>query len=62
VAWRADAYVRLGTLYEQLGNRDRAVDYYNRFVDLWQDADPELQPQVDNVRQRIARLMGEPRQ
>jgi tetratricopeptide (TPR) repeat protein len=59
-AWRADTYVRLGTLYQQRGNRDLAVDYYNRFVDLWQDADPELQPRVEDVRRRIARLVGEP--
>jgi tetratricopeptide (TPR) repeat protein len=58
-AWRADTYVRLGSLYEQRGNRDLAVDYYNRFVDLWQDADAELQPQVEDVKRRIARLAGE---
>jgi tetratricopeptide (TPR) repeat protein len=59
-AWRADTYVRLGSLYEQRGSRDLAVDYYNRFVGLRQDADPELQPRVEDVRRRIARLVGEP--
>ncbi len=38
-----------------------AVHWYNGFVELWKDADPELQPQVDDVRERIARLAGEPR-
>jgi hypothetical protein len=25
-------------------------------VELWKDADPDLQPQVESVRQQIARL------
>ncbi len=51
---------RLGELYE---TRDpaKAIEYYNRFVDLWADADPELQPVVQEVRRRIARLVGENR-
>ncbi len=58
--WLPVAYRRLGELYEQRGDREKAIDYYNRFVDLWQDADPELQPQVEDVKQRLARLVGEP--
>ncbi len=50
---------RLGELYEERGERDRAADYYSQFVDLWQEADPELQPVVEDVRGRIARLVGE---
>jgi tetratricopeptide (TPR) repeat protein len=57
----AVAYRRLGELYEERGDTERAVEYYNRFVELWKDADPELQPQVADVRQRIAGLVGEPR-
>jgi tetratricopeptide (TPR) repeat protein/tRNA A-37 threonylcarbamoyl transferase component Bud32 len=53
------AYVRLGELYEGRGDRENAIDYYNRFVTLWQDADAELQPQVEDIRRRITRLAGE---
>jgi tetratricopeptide (TPR) repeat protein len=53
------AYRRLGELYEQRGNRDKAVSYYNEFVELWKDADPELLPQVEEARRRIASLVGE---
>ncbi|MFQ5704892.1 MAG: tetratricopeptide repeat protein, partial [Gemmatimonadales bacterium] len=53
------SYRRLGELYEQRGDNDKAVEYYDRFVTLWKDADPELQPQVKDVRDRIARLVGE---
>jgi serine/threonine-protein kinase len=52
-------YRRLGELYEERGERDRAVDYYNRLVELWAEGDAEFQPVVQDVRGRIARLMGE---
>ena len=57
----APTYKRVGELYEERNDRDKAVEYYNRFVELWQDADEELQPQVRDVRARIARLVGEGR-
>ena len=53
------AYKRLGELYEARGDREKAVEYYSGFVDLWQGADEELQPVVRDVRGRIARLIGE---
>jgi tetratricopeptide (TPR) repeat protein len=56
----AAAYKRLGELYEAQGDRRKAADYYHRFAELWKDADPELQPGVRDVRQRIARLAQEP--
>jgi hypothetical protein len=37
----------------------KAVEYYNEFVELWKDADPDLQPVVSEVRERIARLVRE---
>jgi len=51
---------RLGELYEAKGDRKRAAEYYGRFVELWKNADPELQPGVKEVRARIARLAQEP--
>ena len=47
---------RLGELYEAKGDRASAARYYRRFVELWKNADPELQPQVAEVRARLARL------
>jgi tetratricopeptide (TPR) repeat protein len=52
----AHSYRRLGELYEQKGEVAKAVDYYRKFVELWKDADPELQPRVAEVRRRITRL------
>jgi len=57
----AFAYARIAELYEQRGERERAIEYYGRFVDLWQNADPELQPRVEEIRGAIARLSAEPR-
>jgi len=54
-------YRRLAELYEERGQLDKARDYYGRFVDLWKDADPDLQPIVQDVKQRLARLSAEPR-
>jgi hypothetical protein len=55
----APALRRLGELYEEKGNRDRAAHYYGRFVELWKDADPDLQVQVADVKRRLTRLSGE---
>jgi tetratricopeptide (TPR) repeat protein len=59
-AWLAPSLKRLGELYESKGDRKKAADYYGKFVDVWKDADPELQPGVREVRQRLARLAQEP--
>ena len=52
----AGTYKRLGELYEAKGDKQKAASYYMKFVDLWKNADPELQPQVNEVKQRLARL------
>jgi eukaryotic-like serine/threonine-protein kinase len=56
----APSLKRLGELYESRGDRRRAADYYGRFIDLWKNADPELQPAVREVRGRLAQLAREP--
>jgi len=55
----AAAYHRLGELYEARGDRAKAIDSYAHFVELWKDADPELEPIVRDARARMARLAGE---
>jgi tetratricopeptide (TPR) repeat protein len=55
----APALRRLGELYEAQGDRAKALEYYGRFVEVWRNADPELQPEVRDVKQRVARLAGE---
>ena len=50
------ALFRLGELYENAGDAKRATEYYGRFIDLWKNADPELQPRVADARTRIDNL------
>jgi pentatricopeptide repeat protein len=59
--WRAATLVRVGELHEARGERELAVRRYNELVELWSDADPELQMIVQDMRERIALLVGEPR-
>ena len=58
---RPIGYRRLGEIHEAEGDAERALGYYDRFVTLWNDADPEFQPLVADVRARMARLAGESR-
>ena len=52
----AGVYKRLGELYEAQGDKQKAASYYTKFVELWKNADPELQPKVAEVRRALARL------
>ena len=54
--WLATAYGRLGELYEQRGDTTNAIRYYAKLVDLWRDADPELQARVEAARRAIEAL------
>ena len=38
------------TEFEQRGDTAKAIYYYGKLVDLWKDADPELQPRVEAAR------------
>ena len=59
--WRAPTLIRVGELHEASGEHDLAVARYNEFLELWRNADPELQGLVQDIRERVARLVGEPR-
>jgi tetratricopeptide (TPR) repeat protein len=52
----AGSHKRLGELYEAKGDRQNAAAHYAKFIQLWKNADPELQPKVAEVKRRLARL------
>ena len=46
---------RLGKIYEQLGDKGRAVENYRKFLSLWNDAD-RVYSEVPDARSRLASL------
>jgi tetratricopeptide (TPR) repeat protein len=57
--WLPFVHERLGQLFEEQGDPEKAAEHYGRFVDLWADADPDLQPRVQAARQALERLQAE---
>jgi len=55
----AGSYKRLGELYEAAGDLPKAATNLEKFVTLWKDADPELQPKVRDARDRLQRIRAE---
>jgi tetratricopeptide (TPR) repeat protein len=49
---------RLGEMYEAKGMTEKALAHYQSFLELWKNADPDLQPRVRDVRGRVARLQA----
>ncbi len=54
--WLGPSYLRRAQIYDELGDTEKAIDFYTRFVKLWEDCDPELQRWVDDAQQRLNRL------
>ena len=46
----------IAKLYDSKGDADRAAQHYWWFIELWKNADPELQPRVAEARRRVAIL------
>jgi tetratricopeptide (TPR) repeat protein len=51
----ARSFYHLGRIFEHQGKRDRAIEHYEKFLDLWKNADPGL-PEVDDAKSRLAAL------
>ena len=50
------SYLRRGQIYDALGHRALAIDYYNAFLALWDEPDEELQSIVRDVTARLENL------
>ena len=57
LVYLAPAHLRQAEIYDRRGDRDTAAEHYRKFIDLWRDADPELQPVVNKARERLAALV-----
>ena len=51
-------YERLGALYEEAGDAEKAAEHYREFARRWSEADPGLQPRVQRALERVAELEG----
>jgi len=48
----------LGKIYEQLGDTAKAIEHYQKFLDLWKDADPGI-AEVEDAKKRLAGLKSQ---
>jgi len=53
------AHRRLGATLLALGDTTAAIEHISTFADMWRDADPELQPLVEEARAEVRTLDGE---
>jgi hypothetical protein len=40
------------------GNKTKAIEHYEKFLDLWKDADPGI-AEVEDGKERVTELKGE---
>ncbi len=52
----AATHERLGQIYEQLGMAEKAAEHDRAFIEIWKNADPELQPRVAEAKRRLEKL------
>lgn len=51
----AQSFYMLGKIFEQQGQKAKARENYQHFLDLWKDADPGL-PEIPNAKSRLSSL------
>jgi len=51
----AKSFYMLGKIYEQQDNRAKAIENYEKFLDLWKNADPGI-VEVEDARKRLTGL------
>jgi len=52
------SFYELGKIYEQKEWKGKAIEHYEKFLDLWKDADPGF-PEVEDAKKRLAALKSQ---
>jgi tetratricopeptide (TPR) repeat protein len=51
----AKSFYMLGKIYEQKGSKGKAIEHFQKFLNLWKDADPGF-PEVEDAKKKLAGL------
>lgn len=51
----AKSFYMLGKIAEQRGWPGKAIEHYERFLEVWKDADPDI-PEIQDAKKRLASL------
>jgi tetratricopeptide (TPR) repeat protein len=54
----AKSFYMLGKIYEEKGWEGKAIEGYEKFIELWKDCDPEFRPMVDEAKQQVLQMRG----
>jgi tetratricopeptide (TPR) repeat protein len=54
--YTAPAHLRLAQIAQHRGERQKAIEHYTRFIELWRSCDPELRPMVQQAESALSRL------
>ena len=54
----AKSFYMLGKINEQQGQKAKAIEHYEKFLDLWKDADPGI-TEVEDAEERLAGLKSQ---
>ena len=51
----ARSFIKLGKIYERKGWEGKAIEHYEKFLDLWKNADPGISD-VEDAKKRLEML------
>jgi tetratricopeptide (TPR) repeat protein len=51
----AKSFYMLGMIYEQQDLKEKAIEHYEKFLDLWKDADPGIE-EIEDAKKRLSDL------